>query len=396
MKKIIFIANVDCGQGMSGGSQIYFELMKRFGNSFQLFFFGSQGTINRLKEENIKNITYVQTDDHDNPDLHSFGGVFIHSIRRLIRGIQSIYENSKIIDDADYVYSVSDFLPDVIPALFAKWKNLKIKWVSAFYFFAPKPWQKHNPYATSIMRRTMGICYWFIQSLVYLVIKKCADLVVTCNELDRKIFIRDGFSEKNIISIYGGVDLNIINAVPAPKKNLYDAVFMARFHPQKGPMVAVKAWEELIKTFPKAQLAMIGNGSEEKEVASYIKKKGLSNNIRLFGFVDGTEKYKLLKSSRIFIHSATYETGGMAVAEGMACGLPVVAFAQEGFKYCYPQGLLGVLPIGNYHKLASSIGDLLVDDKKYAILKKEALELVAREWDWNKRASFVLEKMSEV
>ena len=38
MKKIIFIANVDCGQGMSGGSQIYFELMKRFGNSFQLFF----------------------------------------------------------------------------------------------------------------------------------------------------------------------------------------------------------------------------------------------------------------------------------------------------------------------------------------------------------------------
>ena len=65
----------------------------------------------------------------------------------------------------------------------------------------------------------------------------------------------------------------------------------------------------------------------------------------------------------------------MAVAEGMACGLPVVAFAQEGFKYCYPQGLLGVLPIGNYHKLASSIGDLLVDDKNMLYLKKKL-------WSW--------------
>jgi len=396
MKKIIFIANVDCGEGMSGGSQIYFELMKRFGNSFQLYFFGSLGTINRLKQENIKNVTYIQTDDHDDPDLHSIGGAFIHSTRRLIKGMQSIYNNSKIIVDADFIYSVSDFLPDVIPALFAKWKNPKIKWISAFYFFAPKPWQKHNPYATSLMRRAMGICYWFIQSFVYLVIKNYANLVVSCNELDNKVFIRDGFSERKIIAIYGGVDLNIINAVPVPKKILYDAVFMARFHPQKGPIVAVKAWKELIKTFPKARLAMIGNGSEEKEIAVYIKKNGLSNNIRLFGFIDGIKKYKILKSSRIFIHSATYETGGMAVAEGMACGLPVVAFAQEGFKYCYPQGLLGVLPIGDYHKLAWAIRELLVDDKKYAILKKEALELVTREWDWDKRASFILEKMNEI
>lgn len=396
MKKIVFIANVDCGTGMSGGSKIYFELLKRFGDSFQLFFLGSLGTINRLKQENLNNITYIETDNKDDPNLYSALGLLTHSLRRLIKGIIAIYKASNMINQANYVYSASDFWPDIIPALILKLKNPRIKWITAFYFFAPTPWQKDNPYSISISRRFIGFFYWFTQSLTYQVIKRWANLVVACNEIDHKVFIRDGFPAKNIIAIYGGVDLDMINKISAPEKKVYDAVFMARFHPQKGPVIAVETWKEVVKVRPKAKLAMIGNGSEEDKVISLIKQYHLTDNVKLFGFVDGKEKYRILKSSKIFIHPAIYETGGMAAAEGMACGLPVVAFDHEGFEYCYPYGMLTISPIGDYHKMAESILELIANKEKYAKIRGAALELVAKEWDWNKRSSLILKTIQGI
>lgn len=395
-KKIIFIANLDTGQGMSGGSRIYFELLKKIPEDMEIFLFGSRGTIKRLQQENIKNITFFETDGNDETNLYSLFGLFCHSFIRLIRGIRAIKKKKDIIEDASFIFSVSDFLPDIIPAILFKWWHPHTKWVAAFYFFAPKPWQKVNPYATSIARRIIGIGYWLTQLLSYRLIRKRADLVIACNELDRKIFIQGGFSARKIISIYGGVDLDFINSVSAPQEKSYDAVFMARFHPQKGPLTAVQAWEEVVKSMPSAQLVMIGNGSEEGRVIAYIKEKHLEKNITLVGFKDGIEKYTLLKSAKIFLHSAIYETGGMAAAEGMACGLPVVAFDQEGFQYCYPQGLLRVSPVGDYHALAQAVSELLNDEEKYSILKEEAIELIAKEWDWKKRVSFILSKMNQI
>ncbi len=396
MKKIVFIANLDNGMGMSGGTRIYFELLKKFNHVFKTIVFGSFGTAKRMKQEKIKYTLFIRTDTDDTADLGSMIGLFVHTARRLVGGVKSVKKNYSSVKEADFVFSVSDFWPDILPALFLKWKNPKIKWVAAFYFFAPKPWQKENPYATSISRRVAGFIYWSSQLIAYQAIKRWASFVIACNEIDRKIFINDGFPENNIVAIYGGVDLSSIKKIPAPKNKLYDAIFMARFHPQKGPLVAVKAWNELVKTNPSARLAMIGNGPEEVKVRSFIKEHKLAKNVTLLGFLDGEEKYKALKSSQIFIHPAIYETGGMAAAEGMACGLPVVAFDHEGFKYCYPQGMLRVSPIGDYRKLANSISVLIGNKKMYGNIRKQATNLVKKEWDWDKRASFVLDKLKYV
>lgn len=396
MKKIVFIANLDNGIGMSGGTKIYLELLKRLNFKFETYLFGSKGTIKFLQSQKIKIKRCIRTDNDDSVNLFSLVGLLKHSIRRLFHGVRSVRKNYNTTKSTDYVFSVSDFWPDILPALFLKWKNPRIKWIAAFYFFAPKPWQKDNPYATSLGRRIVGFVYWLTQLFAYWAIKRWADLVIACNELDRKIFIHDGFPAGRIIAIYGGVDLDFIKSVPSPIKKKYDAIFMARFHPQKAPLVAVKAWEELVKTFPKAKLAMIGNGPEEAAVSSYISKKHLTDNISLLGFLDGKQKYQTLKSARIFIHPAIYETGGMAAAEGMACGLPVIAFNHEGFKYCYPQGMLKISPIGDSHKFALAIRELMVNKKKYDTIRKQAIHLVENEWDWSKRASLILSTLKNV
>ena len=217
-------------------------------------------------------------------------------------------------------------------------------------------------------------------------IRQFSDYVIACNEIERRRFVGEHYSEKNICTIYGGVDLKIPESVPEPKRKTYDAVFMARFHPQKGPMEAVRIWREVVKKYQRAKLVMIGNGPEEEAVRAFIKSHHLGGNVFLVGFMDGVEKFKVIKSACIFLHPAIYETGGMAAAEGMAAGLPVLAYDHKGYDYCYPRGIIRVSPIGDCCKMADTVIDLLDNTSYYSKIKAEAYEF-SREFCWDFRAA---------
>ena len=77
---------------------------------------------------------------------------------------------------------------------------------------------------------------------------------------------------------------------------------------------------------------MIGVGELESEVKKKIRRCGLEQNIILFGFKDGIEKIRIFKDSRVVVHPAIYDSGGMAACEAMACGLPGVSFDLPALK----------------------------------------------------------------
>lgn len=282
------------------------------------------------------------------------------------------------------LFSSSDIFPDAVPAFLTKFFFPKIKWVAAFYFFAPSPWSADWSYR-GLAGNLRGLFYFFSQQICYRLIRFRADRVLACNEIDRLRFIQDGYPADRIYSIYGGVRLSEAEAVPEPPEKKLDAIFMARFHPQKGPKQAVEIWRRVADRIPSALLGMIGNGPEEGAVKETISALGLEKNIRLFGFRDGADKYAILKSARLFLHPALYETGGMAAAEGMAAGLPVIAFDHPGFSYCYPKGILRITPIGGLEKMAEAVIRLLTDEGEYKSLRADAVALV-KSWDWESRA----------
>lgn len=282
------------------------------------------------------------------------------------------------------LFSSSDIFPDALPAFLTKLFFPKIKWVAAFYFFAPKPGSAEWSYR-GLAGNLRGLFYFFSQLICYRLIRFRADRVLACNEIDRLRFIADGYPADRIHSIYGGVRLSEAQAVAEPENKTLHAVFMARFHPQKGPKEAVEIWRRVVDRIPTAILGMIGNGPEEASVKQKIADLGLEANIRLFGFRDGADKYAILKSARLFLHPALYETGGMAAAEGMAAGLPVIAFDHPGFDYCYPKGILRIAPIGGLGPMAEAVVALLKDEDRFQSLRAEARAL-ARDWDWESRA----------
>ena len=77
--------------------------------------------------------------------------------------------------------------------------------------------------------------------------------------------------------------MNSQNVIPVEKRK-YDACFVGRFHQQKGVLVLIDIWKEVVKLKPDAKLAMIGNGPLEEEVKNRAKEYGIGNNIDLFGF----------------------------------------------------------------------------------------------------------------
>ncbi len=375
---------------MSGGGRILIESIKRWQNKVEKIEVFTCQAGKAMLDHNIEDQGGIEMDVLRIPKCF-FKSLFLLFLYKTLIGSILIVKRTFNSDKNTIIFSQADIFPDLIPGFLAKLFNRKIRWVASFYFFASSPFSKNFPYkGFSAVAR--GSIYYFTQKLCYLLIRKFSDFVIVCNEIDTKRFVKDNYPENKLYAIYGGVDLKEANSIPEPKIKIFDAVFMARLHPQKGPVEAVKAWSEVVKKNGNAKLAMIGNGPELDKLKKLIQELGLEKNISLLGFVDGHKKYKVLKSAKIFIHSSIYETGGMAAAEGMAAGLPVVAFDHEGFDYCYPKGMVRVASVGDCKKMAQTILGLLDNPDVYQKIRNEACEF-AKVWDWDHKSQLLFEKV---
>jgi glycosyltransferase involved in cell wall biosynthesis len=198
----------------------------------------------------------------------------------------------------------------------------------------------------------------------------------------------------NVIAVKGGVDISLPSAIPEPNEKKFDAVFMGRFHPQKGVRELIDIWSYVVKVKPNAKLAIIGEGYLEEEIKKKIKGLKLENNVTLYGFTDGIEKIKIFKNAKVGLHPATYDSGGMAPCEAMACGLPGVSFDLPALRTYYPKGMLKTSCF-DLKGFAENILKLLNDQELYRKLQKEALEL-AKEWNWDKRAKELLDAINSL
>jgi len=371
---------------LSGGDRIFIECARRWaerGNIVNIF--TTEDGLKVCQRQNLVNANYFLL-----PSVRFRGlGIFYLYIMRTIK---ACFKFSRISFEDSVVYSSSDFWPDSIPAFVLKRKSKNSEWVACFYLFAPSPFK-----SSSDIRYRGGcapfslrnLAYYFSQRIAYWLIRRYADRIVVTNQLDKDIFIKSGISPTVVIPVYGGADIKSISQMASSQDFIYDGCFVGRLHPQKGPLELIRIWDLVCKVSPGVKLALIGNGPLENGVKNEIKTRGLEGNIDVLGYVDGDDKYKILKSSRVFLHTPILDTGGMAAAEGMACGLPAVGFDLPGYEFCYPRGMLKA-PIGDLEAFAGLVLNLLHDEDLYHQTRKDALEFV-QGWDWDKRAEQILE-----
>ncbi len=375
MKKLLIIANNNTGNGQSGGDTIFLNFIKYWQKDFKITVLGSQETKDLLKRYQLQKIKFIKTDDETNLPL------LFHQIRRIIKGIKSIYKLRP--KHYDLIYSVSDFYPDLLPAIFYKILNSRTKLICGYYLFAPKPFDSQSPYIQND-EFFKGVFYYLSQIPSRLTVNLIADIVMVTSDPDIS-----KFPNKKVIVVQGGVD----KAPKIKSRKIYDAVFLGRLHPQKGPLELIDIWKYVIQQKPKAKLAIIGDGALEKKLKSKIKKYKLDKNITMFGFKTGIEKYKIFSQSCVALHPAIYDSGGMAMAEALSVGIPGVSFDLEALKTYYPKGVIKTKCF-NKRQFAKNIIKLLDDKKLYKEYATQALSLINSVWLWPKRAKKIYKELT--
>ena len=386
---INIIANSIAGP-MSGGDRIWIECAKRWikERDITINVFTTEEGIARGHCYGLNDVNYVLW---SSSNFNKFG-IYILYFWRLINGCKEAVRLPKFYGKNVILLSSSDFMPDSIPAWILKMRMRTSKWVAAFFLFAPNPFGKESPYRGKLFTR--GLFYFISQLPVYWLLRKFADIIWVTNDLDRKYFIEGKrLTSDKVIAVRGGVDAKTPLLVPEPEKKVFDAVFIGRFHPQKGVLELTEIWRYVCEKKPYAKLALIGVGELEDEVKERIQKYRLENNVVLFGFKDGLEKLKIFKKSKIVVHPAIYDSGGMAACEAMACGVPGVSFDLPALRTYYPKGMIKT-PCHDLRAFAENVIKLLDDENLYNKTREDATAW-AKEWDWDKRAKEILDLMRD-
>ncbi|MDD4869470.1 MAG: glycosyltransferase family 4 protein [Kiritimatiellae bacterium] len=389
MKKIIVISNNSIGSGLSGGDRIFIELIKGWRSLANITLIGSEEAKSMASARGAQDVPVIVSDSrNESPNAYTIGGLFHHYLRRLRKGCKILRQNRDLIEAADIIYSASDAYPDFIPALLTKLREKTITWIAGYYLFVPHPFSSNTPYKGKNWLR--GCLYWFMQIPSYYLVKRFADYVFVTSEPDVQRFVTHFRPASKIVVVQGGVDtgpseqyLRSGQTIPVEKRK-YDACFVGRLHYQKGVLELVEIWKHVVAKTPTARLAMIGDGPLECDLKDKITAAGLDHNIELLGFLDGDKKYSVFKQSKLIIHPATYDSGGMAAAEGMAWCLPAVSFDLEALKTYYPKGMVKTKE-GDLQEFADNIQRLLDDRLFYERMAEEAHGLIIGKWDWNKR-----------
>ena len=103
-------------------------------------------------------------------------------------------------------------------------------------------------------------------------------------------------------------------------------LFLSRIHKKKGVDLLIDAWNNLHKDFPEWVLKIVGNGESGyiKTLKARITAGNEDGSIILSPPVFGKDKIDLYQTSSLFVLPSYSENFGMAIAEAMSCGVPVI------------------------------------------------------------------------
>lgn len=273
----------------------------------------------------------------------------------LLRTIQALKKTNGGIEEGTLIYSSSDLIPDAIPGLILKYRNRHkphIKLIMGCHLIAPHPF--HGYSGKTRIPSLKNLYYYFSQTAILRLARNWADKILVSNSLDQKFLIeKKSFDAKKVMVTYGALDFDVMEKAVGEEKE-FDAIFVGRTHPQKGLQDLIIAWKEVCELIPNAKLVVVGEKTMFTEVQKKIHKLGLLENVTFPGFLSGSDKYQMIKKSKLLVFPSHYESFGMVALEALACGVPVVAYDLEIYKEIYADKLITV-PKGNTVALAKAI-----------------------------------------
>jgi glycosyltransferase involved in cell wall biosynthesis len=103
-------------------------------------------------------------------------------------------------------------------------------------------------------------------------------------------------------------------------------LFLSRIHPKKGCDLLLQAFAAVAPAHPKLHLIMAGPDATglRKDLQPIVDEAGLADRVHWPGMLKGDAKWGAFAVSDAFVLPSHQENFGIAVAEALACGRPVL------------------------------------------------------------------------
>ena len=154
------------------------------------------------------------------------------------------------------------------------------------------------------------------------------------------------------------------------------AVVVARLTPQKRVALAIDAIAVLISCGHELPLTIVGDGPERPALERQVERLGITSFVHFAGAVSGSEVAGYLATADVMIFPAQGEGFGLAAAEALMSGVPVVAcWDGGGVLDVVPEAGAGRLTLPSPDPMADTVLDLLGDPDRLALAR-----LVGESW----------------
>ena len=107
-------------------------------------------------------------------------------------------------------------------------------------------------------------------------------------------------------------------------------IFVGRLIQVKGVDILVKAFAEVKRQLPAAQLLIVGDGPEQESLRALAEESGVGDHVHFLGFRQGNDLVELYVCADVFCLPSRHEPWGVVVNEAAACGLPLVVSDRVG------------------------------------------------------------------
>jgi len=153
---------------------------------------------------------------------------------------------------------------------------------------------------------------------------------------------------------------------------------MGRLAPQKGFDLLLDAFARIAERNPEWSLKILGEGPLRRQLETQVSSLKLAERVQFLGEV--VNPFPILRAADLFVFSSRFEGFGLALAEAMACGLPVVSFdCPSGPRDIVRDGIDGILvPPEDVAALAVTLDRLMRNPEERSRLAARAPEITAR------------------
>lgn len=351
----------------SGGDLVFPRMQRFFGKNILISLIGSREAIEIWKKYKLRATYHIYSESSGTHQIR-FAPIIYFS--RNLKAIKILFSLLKKQKGRSFIYSSSDYFPDVLPGFFAKiFFNKKVVWVGRVYHIIPLSLGRGNIFYT---------LFSFLSQRLSLRLFNQADIVFVlqgaCKALEKYRICT------LVVPTYIGADASRVRHTPKPS---FTAVSVGSIHGTRGMGDLLPIWKEVVEKIPSVKLLVIGGG-ETEEVNIFkqtIKQLKLDKHILYAGFVSDDKKiHQYISQSKLYLCPNREGGGMMPVAEAMRLGIPTIAYELPVFGEMYTKGYKTV-PLGNKQLFAQTIVTLMKNKKAYTRLSKEA-RIEAKKFNW--------------